>query len=293
MTYIKLKGISPNSSELAKHLLDEGYAIFPAGKDKKPLNGYKWGDHPITSHSEAETRWNETSKRFAIGVITGQQSNLLVLDVDNKNGSNGSKSLEKLENDYGSLPETFKVKTPTGGFHYYFKYGECDLTVDAGIVDGIDYRGEGGYVISAGSHTKDGSYEVVCNSSVADTPAWLIDVLKRDKSVATNNKVSEKSSKFLSSGSRNNDLTSLAGSMRRKGMDQDSIETSLLAVNQTLDDPLLEHEVSAIAKSIAKYPASEVSVYATEQDFAEYLAQTLEGKIRYVEGLRFLTNKNL
>jgi len=289
MKNINIKGISPNSPELAVYWLDQGYQIFPVGKDKKPYNGYKWGDYPITKNDDALLRWSGINKGAGVGIITGEQSNLLVLDVDNKNGANGDESIKILEKQYGSLPVTFKVKTPTGGYHYYFAYNNCGLTVDAGVMDGIDYRGEGGYVVAAGSVTRDGAYTIVCDAPVADAPDWLVRVLTRGN---TNDKSSKtaSSSGFLATGSRNNDLTSLAGSMRRKGMEQDAIETSLLAINPTLDQPLPEHEVIDIAKSIMRYPAGEMDVYATEQDFAEYLAKSLDGNIRYAEGLRFLTN---
>lgn len=56
---------------------------------------------------------------------------------------------------------------------------------------------------------------------------------------------------------RNNTLTSLAGSMRRKGMGAAAIEAALQAENTDKCDPPLDAaEVSAIAASIMRYPAS-------------------------------------
>jgi putative DNA primase/helicase len=56
---------------------------------------------------------------------------------------------------------------------------------------------------------------------------------------------------------RNNALTSLAGGMRRKGMSAAAIEAALQAENVSrCDPPLDESEVSAIAASIMRYPAS-------------------------------------
>ncbi len=288
----ELKGISPNSNELANHMIEQGFSIFPVGKDKKPHNGYKWGDHPITSVSEANLRWSGGNRGAGVGVITGKASNLLVLDIDNKNGVSGGESLKELEAEYGLLPDTFTVRTPTGGFHYYFNYNDCGLTVDAGVLEGIDYRGEGGYVVSAGSVTKDGIYTVVNDSPVADAPAWLIDVLRRDESVPVSKQQRNNASSFLSEGSRNNSLTSIAGAMRRKGMEQDEIEDYLLAMNAALPEPLPESEVCSIAKSVAKYDPSDISVYANEQDFADRLAKEWEGQVRYVPALGFIINDN-
>ena len=61
---------------------------------------------------------------------------------------------------------------------------------------------------------------------------------------------------FIPEGYRNDFLTSLAGTMRRKGINLDGIGKALQEVNQTLcEPPLVDDEVSQIAKSISKYPA--------------------------------------
>jgi hypothetical protein len=59
----------------------------------------------------------------------------------------------------------------------------------------------------------------------------------------------------ISEGERNSTLTSLAGSMRRRGATEESIAAALLVENQArCQPPLPEQEVRAIAKSISKYP---------------------------------------
>jgi len=287
-----LSETQPNSADLAAQHIENGYSVLPVNpSNKKPNSGYRWKDNPVSKVSEAALLWSSAHRGAAVGIITGQQSNLLVLDVDNKNGDDGSFSLKRLEEEYGSLPDTYTVKTPTGGFHYYFNYNDCGLTVDAGVLEGLDYRGSGGYVLAAGSVTKDGDYTVINHSPVANAPAWLIDVLKRDcsKSVL---KQPNKASMFLSEGSRNNSLTSIAGTLRRKGMEQEEIEIILLATNAALSEPLPEGEVCSIAKSVAKYDPTDISVYANEQDFADKLAKEWEGLIRYVPALGFIINNN-
>jgi Primase C terminal 1 (PriCT-1)/Protein of unknown function (DUF3987)/Bifunctional DNA primase/polymerase, N-terminal len=52
---------------------------------------------------------------------------------------------------------------------------------------------------------------------------------------------------------RNNTLTSLAGSMRRRGMSQEAIEAALLAENKKCYPELPETEVISIAKSVSRY----------------------------------------
>ena len=48
-------------------------------------------------------------------------------------------------------------------------------------------------------------------------------------------------------------LTSLAGSMRRRGMTGDEIATALLAVNTRCVPSLPDHEVLRIAASVSRY----------------------------------------
>jgi putative DNA primase/helicase len=52
-----------------------------------------------------------------IGVRTGPESGIWVLDVD---GEKGIKDLDALQLKYGPLPPTPVVETGGGGRHYYF-----------------------------------------------------------------------------------------------------------------------------------------------------------------------------
>jgi hypothetical protein len=59
---------------------------------------------------------------------------------------------------------------------------------------------------------------------------------------------------------RNVDLTSLAGTLRNRGLNQVQLEAALSAVSLTLPRPLPEIEVRTIARSIASKPASHSSL---------------------------------
>lgn len=57
-------------------------------------------------------------------------------------------------------------------------------------------------------------------------------------------------------GARNSTLTSLAGTLRRRGVEGAALEQALLAINrEQCKPPLPEDEVRAIAKSVSRYPA--------------------------------------
>jgi hypothetical protein len=93
---------------------------------------------------------------LGIGVVTGKRSNLIVVDIDPRNGGEESLVLLGLE-----LPETLTVKTPQGGRHYYYA---CEETFRGFVLaDGIDIKGDGGFVVAPPSQ----GYEVVKNRFAA------------------------------------------------------------------------------------------------------------------------------
>jgi hypothetical protein len=82
---------------------------------------------------------------------TGRATGLVVLDVDTKGEVDGFHTLAELG--FAILPDTPMVHTTSGGLHLYFRaadYPEIRNTAGAkgrGIGPGLDWRGEGGYVI--------------------------------------------------------------------------------------------------------------------------------------------------
>jgi hypothetical protein len=69
---------------------------------------------------------------------------LFVVDVDARHGGMDSWGLM-------DLVTTYTVRTPGPGNHLYFKNGDTIPANRAGILPGIDIRGDGGYVVAPGS----------------------------------------------------------------------------------------------------------------------------------------------
>lgn len=88
---------------------------------------------------------------------------------------------------------------------------------------------------------------------------------------------------------RNNALTSLAGTMRRRGMSGEAIEAALQTENLTKCIPPLDSiEVSAIARSVARYaPANDIDIARTFNDVgnAERFLVAHSEDVRYVSGM--------
>ncbi len=115
-----------------------------------------------------------------IGLPTGKKTGFFALDIDAKPGAaNGFDWLSEMEVEHGPMPATARVTTPNGGLHLYFKHEEGVRNRGA-LGAGVDIRGEGGYVIGAGSAMGDGRrYDWADDTrDIADAPAWLLDLVK-------------------------------------------------------------------------------------------------------------------
>lgn len=157
-----------------------GWAVHPVDIEKKPT----------TKHGRNDATIDEpTIKAFfrngaQIGVATGAESGLFVLDVDldEKRGINGYATLEYLESMHGPLPLTPQQRTGRGGMQYLFKYVDGLKNSTGKIGAGIDTRGQGGYIVVAPSRNTNGPYEWVVSpqdTPLADVPDWIIAALHK------------------------------------------------------------------------------------------------------------------
>ena len=143
------------------------------GKHPKTRNGLK----DATTSNKSITQWWEKKPDANIAIRTGKESGLVVLDVDTK--SNGFESLGSLQNNFDELPKTLIAETGSKGNHIFFKHPGNKLKTRAGILAGIDFRGDGGYIIAPPSlHISGGSYNWVdFDQPIADIPEWLVSLV--------------------------------------------------------------------------------------------------------------------
>lgn len=136
------------------------------------------GKHPLTPNgvkdaTRSPERIREWWRRWPfanVGIATGR--GLLVVDIDPRHGG----SLEALKASI-ALPETATVQTGGGGWHLYFKYRKSLYEVrnsTGKLADGIDVRGEGGYVVAPPSNHLEGSYRWTERGTPASAPELLL-----------------------------------------------------------------------------------------------------------------------
>jgi hypothetical protein len=72
-------------------------------------------------------------------------------------------------------PSTFTVRTPSGGWHLYFRASpQHKITVSTGQVAAhVDVRGDGGYVVGPGSVIGGRPYQVANRGEAVPLPEWL------------------------------------------------------------------------------------------------------------------------
>lgn len=211
------------------------------------------GAKDATTDPAIIANWFGNGKPLNIAICAGEGSGLVILDVDPAHG--GSKSLANLESKYGKMPDTAEVMTGGGGKHFYFKHPGGNIRNSAGTLgDGLDVRGHNGYVVAPPSmHISGNEYRWKIDPRGKQPelpPKWLISNVTLSNEVIQEQKTGEK----IPQGKRNEVLTSMAGAMRRKGFDEESIYEALQVMNLKRCDPQLDaKELQAIAASVSRY----------------------------------------
>lgn len=119
---------------------DYGWPVFPCKPgDKVPATRH--GFHDATTDTAQIGRWWRDNPRYNIGLATGHSFD--VLDIDVPTGTFNWVHLR----DSGKMPDVHGwVTTPSSGFHVYLiPTGVGNTTAAA---PGVDFRGNGGYVVA-------------------------------------------------------------------------------------------------------------------------------------------------
>ena len=249
--------------------------------------GRDTGKHPRTRNglTDATTdpdriaRWWNDWPEANVGVATGSGSGVWILDIDPD--KSGEATIAALEATYGELPPTWAVETGGGGLHLWWRHPGGPVPTSAGkLGQGLDVRGEVGYVVAPPSQHRSGARYAWCADwspgrvPLAPAPPWLLTLATAPNRAgsrivpavppplgnADGGNDQAGAGTRIEEGQRNAVLTSLAGAMRRRGFGEAAILAALLAENaERCAPPLDRADVEKIARSVARYPAGPVA----------------------------------
>ena len=238
-----------------------GYFVLPTRRNmqsRKTLTA-TWDD---ASNDPAVIREWASKWPKANYAVHLERSGLVCLDLDDKHKNQDAEAALLRLQEAGKCPETLIVRTRSGGYHVYFNRPEGDLSnlQELPGFPGIEFKANAIMTIAGSFYANGAEYRVVTNGTIADCPGFDLHPVK----VSSYSGLSvQPTGGPIVPGQRNTTLTSLAGSMRRRGMSAEAILAALLVENRKCDPPLPDSEIQAIAVSVGSYtPTSDADILA-------------------------------
>ena len=234
--------------EWALYYAELGLAVFPlAYRNKVPA--IEGGCKAATTEKSKIERWWNQNPRYNIGIATGNKSSGLVvidLDVDKNKGIDGYEVLRDWQNKHGELPETWQSITGRGGYHYFYK-DTITHSNKVGLYEGVDIRGEGGYIVAPPSvHPNGNTYEWEQEPKeyeIAQVDDIVNDFFKGEKQrIDSEHKTNFKVPELIPEGKRVDTIVRLIASLRTKGLDDDAIKAAVRVENEKRCNPPLKEK---------------------------------------------------
>ena len=255
-----------------------GWPVFPVKENKQPAVK-DWKTKATTDENQIR-RWFDQD--FIGGCNFGFQPGLAgiaVIDIDRgkkrkrEDGTeetvNGEDSLaDFLKQSDEELPQTYTVRTPSGGTHLYFKAD--GIGNKNGFLPAVDVKSCGGFVVVPGSKSPAGTYAVERELPVAELPGALAEACRRGfpkkEAVEQPRGVPGDWIDFASvletirnmdpilCGSRDTRLFAICAEWKERGITLEGMRQLLRLMNdlgkiEAGDDPLDEHDFDRISKS--------------------------------------------
>ena len=246
----------PSPIDAAKGYLARGWSVLPlCSGEKWPLIRWEHLQHQRPSEQDVD-EWFQRWPDANIGIVTGEISNLIVLDIDPKHG--GDTSLERLEDKFRPLSATVEAVTGGGGRHIYFAHPGSLTRNRAGLAQGIDLRGDGGYIVAPPSiHPSGRPYEWAPRHSpdeitLAPLPRWIFVPIgpRMGRSLPQWRQLVREG---VPEGERNSTIASLTGHLLWHGVDAEIALELMLAWNRMrCRPPLDDAEVAQVVASITR-----------------------------------------
>jgi hypothetical protein len=237
-----------------------GLSVIPISRSNK-IPAIKWKQYQsrVATRKEIDEWFLEGPCYYNIGLVTGLISRVVVLDCDPRHG--GDASLLSV----GLKSEDATVITGSGGTHFY--YGGCDLSLrcTTGLLAGLDFKGEGGYVLLPPSiHPTTGKEYKWLNRNKWMTGSPPEEVMARQEKPALQLKSHALSAGMIglgviplpgpaAVGHRNAGAAQLAGRLFSRGIALDKVCNIMRLWNSDNIPPLSDRELDHVIESIYSY----------------------------------------
>ena len=149
------RGVRMNQTNYIQEYLKQGFSLIPIKANTKEPLLFKWKPHQTTRATfEDVLEWHTNYGSPNIAIVTGEISNLVVIDLDDPS------KLEKLKSIIPEIDKTTRVYTPNRGAHHY--YFLLDTVIPKSTNNlfnlGIELRANGRYVLAPPSQINGNEY---------------------------------------------------------------------------------------------------------------------------------------
>ena len=265
--------------EAALWYIEHGYSVIPISAGSKvPPKGFHVEQFRKRIATQEEVKeWFEKDPNYNLAIVTGELSGACVVDFDSHKPDFDPVIAYDYFSGHDDTPTSI---TPKDGRHLYYKFPEGKkLTVNVCALPGIDFRGEGGYILVPPSKNGTGNpYSWVDNKALhemplQDLPEAYINALKSKGAIVSstyysntniNNTEAGKSSSDLSGlfseGQRNDHIFHTAHSMLKGGSPRDVAWETTKFIGKCCVPPVPEKELyttfeSAFQRSLRREKA--------------------------------------
>lgn len=231
-------------TEVAIGYYQRGMCVLPVRPiEKRPFLA-KWDKYTKVRPSLAETKvWFSGLQNAGIGLVTGQISGLVVLDVDTRSGLDYRVIVQQ-------YPTRMIARTGSGGYHLYYKHPGQPTGNRVNVTNGVDLRADGGFaVLPPTLHASGNYYEWVEEGDPGEFPVFITQLPAN--STSPDDKWVTELMKGVSEGGRNDAAARLTGYLFKKGLPVDIVWSMMVEWNKKNNPPMGIDELRTTVESIS------------------------------------------
>ena len=256
-----------------------GFSVAPVEpRGKKPLILWQRYQTERADPSEIQ-KWFAESPAANVGIVTGAISDVVVADIDTDEARIGLKSIVG-DCDLDAVPRSRTGK----GWQLFFKHPGVLIQNRAGIIPGLDVRGDGGYVVAPPSIHPNGKqykWEVPLTAELPKLPLELFKLISSPTS-STGYRERFNTTQALNGvpeGERDSTLFRLACKLRSADVPQDIAQGLLLEAAKNCEPPFSERiALKKVSRAYSRYNPNGNSAKAQSEKQPEFRLQFLSMK---------------